>query len=243
MNVETLEHTTLAIADGPIQGATFSPNGKQVAYITNLRREGEPIAPEALWISSIDGGDAEPVLEFGLSSYLFGWSPDGRYLLYMGGPGKGRMAEWPAEVGPLWLIQPDGDNPRPLPGPFLGSYGYIPAWSPDSQWIVYTGWDVAGEYGCLLKGKTPNPNPKYPDCQFEGAGVYITNVSTGEVRRLATGIRPVWSPNSSVVAFLSRDSGATELWSIRIDGTDRRQLSSGGQEIDGATWLSEEEVR
>lgn len=59
------------------------------------------------------------------------WSPDGRYLLYIGGPGPG------GEEGPLMLLDiNEPAQPRPVAQrPFHGGL----AWHPEGQSFVYTG--------------------------------------------------------------------------------------------------------
>jgi TolB protein len=66
-------------------------------------------------------------------------------------------------------------------------------------------------------------------CQFIAQSVYTFNLDTGEARAIAHGISPVWSPDGSMVAFLSNQSGAPELWIVRADGTGLQQLTQDGQ--------------
>jgi Tol biopolymer transport system component len=182
-----------------------------------------------MWKVSAAGSDAQALFDL-ISGEVFGWSPDGTRVLYAGGPGinpDGTPIGTPVPGGPfsLWLMDPNGQNQRPLSRLSLSSWGFDPVWSPDSQWIALTDQDEDQEFGCYRT--TPPPDPE--NCQFEGAAIYIENVVTGEVRRLATGIEPVWSPDGSRLAFLSIQSGATEIWTIKTDGTDLQQLTADGQ--------------
>lgn len=240
IDVVSRERTIVAVVDGPVQGASISPDGQQIVYIGGLLIEGSNIAPEAMWIVSTAGSDTQPILVFGGMSYLFRWSPDGKHILYMGGPGVDKEEEVRNNFtarGPLWLIQPDGQNPRPLAGPFLGGYGYVPAWSPDGNWVAFTGIDEGKQFGCFP------PDASWPDCQFQGTGVYVENIFTGELRRLVSGVEPVWSPDGSMLAFLSDQSGALEVWTIQFDGTNLQQVTADGQPKTGVTWLREQEVQ
>lgn len=243
IDIETRERTILALVDGAVQGAAISPDGQQVVYVSGLRT-GENLYSEAMWMVSTAGSDAHPLFHFGGSAYLFSWSPDGRYLLYMGGPVVEREQTIPEEFasrGPLWLVELDGQNPRPFAGSFIAGFGYEPTWSPDGRWIAFTGLDQGQEFGCFPKNK--EAQPEWPGCQFQGTGVYIENIATEEIRRLASGIEPIWSPDGSMLAFLSNQSGATELWTVRMDGTELRRLTTDEQLKTGFAWASTWEVQ
>lgn len=261
LNVETNEHTPLQPSYKPY-GAAFSPDGQQVAFIDHgeTQEVHETIAwPDGLtdtvthrissfflFISPTHGDPPPPAAQVLQTDggYLFGWSPDGRYLLHTGGPGA--TQERAESAGPFWLHAADGSNPRNLPGPpLVGPYGsyFQPQWSPDSQWIAYSGRDPGMVDACQ---PPPGASPAR-GCEFEGAGIYIVNVHTKEVRRLAAGIRPVWSPDGSRLAFVSKHStsGIHSIWTAHINGADRRQLATVGpdKEIDTLIWLAENEER
>lgn len=243
IDIETSERTILTLVEGSVQGAAISPDGQNVVYISGLRTA-ENFNSYAMWMVSTAGSDAQPLFYFEGSAYVFGWSPDGKHILYMGGPGAGReqtTAEKFTSRGPLWLVEPDGQNPRPLVGSFVTGYGYEPAWSPDSQWVAFTGLDEGQEFGCFPQNK--ESQPQWPECQFQGTGVYIENIVTGEIRRLASGIAPVWSPDGSMLAFLSNESGATEIWTVRVDGMGLHQLTTDKQLKTGIIWTSAWEVQ
>ncbi|MBI4769804.1 MAG: PD40 domain-containing protein [Chloroflexi bacterium] len=214
IDVESGESTILAMIDGPVQGAALSPDGQNAVFMT---AGNEP--SETLWRVSTAGGDARPLFKPGGVSYVFGWSPDGSRILYTGEVGAGILG------GPLWLTEPDGQDRYPLSGSFLFGWGFQPVWSPDGQWIAFTGQEKDQDFGCLKRGGPPDPEK----CLFEGTAIYIENIVTGEIRRLALGIEPVWSPDGSMLAFISDQGGAVEIWTVRIDGTGLQQLTADGQ--------------
>ena len=64
---------------------------------------------------------------------------------------------------------------------------------------------------------------------YEGTSIYIQDVTSGEVRELSRGILPVWSPDGSMLAFLSNRTGNPEVWTVRTDGTELQQITSDGK--------------
>jgi len=224
------EYTTLAFTYGPPQGATISPEGSQIAYINRLDDTGN-----AVWTVSPAGSDANPLLQLNSTAgYLFEWSPDDQYILCLGcGSALEPIESAEQYKGPLWLIDPTGAVQNSLSGPFLAGRGFTPSWSPDGQWIAFTGLDEGNSFGC----ETENPN--WATCQYEGTAIYVENVSTSELRRLSAGINPVWSPDGSILAFLSTESGAPEVWTIRLDGSEIRQVTNDNQPKHEILWIPE----
>ena len=231
VDVETGEFTILALIDGPVQGAAISPDGQEIVYVAR-----SDLSYRTMWEVSSAGSDARPLFDLGGPSYVFGWSPAGSYILYAGGSNVGfkdAAAGTPVPGGPLWLIDLEGQNGRPLSGHFLFGWGFEPVWSPNGQWIAFTGPDTGQGFGCAQKDPRPDPET----CMFEGTAIYIENIQTGEVRRLTSGIEPVWSPDGSMLAFLSNQSGAPEVWVIRAEGTALQQLTADAQQKWWVAWV------
>ena len=219
IDVETGIATTLheTIFDDIYNGAAFSPDGQQVAFET----DGE------LWISSSVGGDAERVPGVENVHEFFGWSPDGQYLYHS------YRGDHHFYTGSL--IRSDGSGRRQLSGPgHTDPSSHPPVWSPDGRWIAYTGKDEDYERSCRA----------VVYCMFKGAGIYIVSVESGEVRRLARGVDPVWSPDSSMIAYRSIESGQPEDWVVRIDGSEPRKLVGDAHEYwdSDLKWLSAREA-
>ncbi|MCB9420943.1 MAG: PD40 domain-containing protein [Ardenticatenaceae bacterium] len=219
VDAETYEITTLALPQGPVQGAAISPDGQTIAYIDqNL-----PDTLGAMWFVSSAGSDAEPQFDAGNVSYLYpnAWSPDGSSIVYYGNCSEPLPKGESSLGGPLCTFDLHSQRCSALKIPFTG---FTPAWSPNSRYIAATG---------LTKGEIPcDPNTsssEWNDCLYKAQSIYIADVSTGESYQLTTGIAPVWSPDGSTIVFLSNRSGTSEVWSIDIISLSFQQLTTDGQ--------------
>lgn len=233
IDAETLTTVTLAVPPGPVQGATISPDGKTIAYITdNL-----PESLGALWFVSSAGGDAKPQMDTGDVSYLYphAWSPDGGRLVYYGSCNtSGTKGEGQAN-GPLCVVDVKTRERQALTVPFAA---HEPNWSPDGRYVAATGY-ASNEAPCDRSRRFQSIADA---CLYIGYSIYIADTVTGEVGELTSGIAPVWSPDGSMLAFLSNRSGAPEVWTINIADRELQQLTTDRQPkspYGQLMWLSE----
>jgi dipeptidyl aminopeptidase/acylaminoacyl peptidase len=223
VDVETGEVTDLAYDVGPPRGAAISPDGLRVVYI-GVRRS----YVKTVLMTSSAGADARQIFDV-TEGEIISWSPDGTTLLFTGGPGlnKDGTPMVPPSSSYLWLMAPDGSHQRPIdiPAVHVGAGGLLPLWSPDSQWLAFTGAEPISSFGCY--NSTPPPDEYL--CQFDSSAVYVVQVDSMRVTRLAPGIAGAWSPDGTRIAYLSNESGAPEIWTIRLDGTDPQQFTDDGR--------------
>jgi hypothetical protein len=231
VDAETLEVNQL-VFDGTNHGAAISPDGLTVAYIGTGSSTTSGI--HALWLVSSAGGDAAFQFNVGSVAQLYprAWSPNGLWIVYYGSCSESN------QIGPLCLFNSLTGERMTLNIPSFGGAG--PAWSPNNQYLAATGY-VRGERLC--EGDQLSPLEQ-ESCQFDdGHIIYVADIFTNKASQLTSGIAPIWSPDGSMLAFISKRRGAPEIWLIRADGTDLQQLTIDGQYKDPftLTWSAEVE--
>ncbi len=211
----------------------FSPRGAYIAFSRFT-----PYKPTRLFVMRWNGADLRPLPLFGGAVT---WSPSGR-LVYEGrGAADGTVGVWSArrdgsdahrlftlpvsdvgrivyqptgrwiailaaapgdKQGRIWLVHPDGSDFHPLPGD-----GGLPQefdFSPDGSRLIFT--EEASTYPFPYHIKTMN---------LEGA----------DVRTLAEGIAPAYSPTGRQIAY--RTGSPTDgLWVMRSDGSHKHPVAS-----------------
>jgi Tol biopolymer transport system component/DNA-binding winged helix-turn-helix (wHTH) protein len=99
-------------------------------------------------------------------------------------------------------------SPNPLTT-FLGAET-SPSFSPDGKTVAFS-WD--GE-------------------EKQYFHVFLISLSGGTVKKLTDGPQndhtPIWSPDGKQLAFLRRSENDTEIWLVKVDGSDPRKLTSIG---------------
>lgn len=97
---------------------SFSPDGKQVAYVTH---------PEmTLWKMNVDGSNRK---ELAQRAALPQWSPDGRWIAFMG------WNKEPNTPTKIRVISPDGSSMRqPVSSP---EWQGAPNWTPDGGGLIF----------------------------------------------------------------------------------------------------------
>ena len=103
------------------RSATWSPNGKYIAYLSDMSGEYE------IYMQAQDGSDKPIQLTSGADTYKYGiqWSPDSKKVL------------WTDRAGRLQYVNIDS---RKVTLVEKGEFGLIYSfdWSPDSKWITFS---------------------------------------------------------------------------------------------------------
>ena len=119
--------TRLTFDDGLQFGATWSPDGRFIAYSSDRGGKFD------IWVQQVSGGNPIQITKGPGQNWQPDWSPDGKYIAYRAESGQGGLFVIPALGG-------TGLERR------ISSFGYLPRWSPDgSQILLQTFFATWGE--------------------------------------------------------------------------------------------------
>jgi TolB protein len=149
-------------------------------------------------IADYDGAASTPVTRNGSINLSPVWSPDARSLAF---------TSFKQGYPDLYRAFPFERRPEQAVAAFQG-VNIAPAFSPDGRSLAMT------------LSKDGNPE------------IYVLTLASGAMRRLTrhAGIdsEPSWSPNGRQIAFLSDRAGSPNIYVMDAEGTNVRQLTSGG---------------
>ncbi len=182
---------------GPETRAALSDDGRQVAF--SARYEGTLEA----YVMPVDGGS--PVrLTYDGSAEVVGWTPDGR-VLYRTGAHAGLPSVQLVEVDPTTLER------RLLPLA-QASEG---VWQPASKTLFFTRLPKQGSSTKRYRGGWIENLWRYTDGEAEAVPLAPDFPGTSR--------NPMWW--NGRLQFVSDRDGTMNLWSMKPDGTDLRQLT------------------
>jgi imidazolonepropionase-like amidohydrolase/Tol biopolymer transport system component len=183
------------------QQARFSPDGKQIAFLSDAG------GGDNLWVMNVDGSGARAVTkeDFRLLNNP-AWHPSGKYLLAR----KHYTGTRSAGSGEIWLYHVDGDaaknkgvqlNEKPNWQKDLGE----PAISPDGKYLYYS------------QDTTPGRVFEYnKNSNGEIYKIFRQDLSDGSVEPFVTGpggaVRPTPSPDGKYLAFVRRVRNQSTLF-------------------------------
>src|SRR5215469_14535679 len=110
--------TRITFDDGLQIGATWSPDGRYIAYASNRGGKFD------IWVQQVSGGDPVQVTKGPAANWEPDWSPDGKFIAYRSEESKGGIFIAPTLGG--------ADLARKIT-----SFGYYPRWSPEGSRILF----------------------------------------------------------------------------------------------------------
>ncbi len=197
----------------------WSPDGKQLAFITQAEGEKDKEKPQ-LYLMPAEGGDARQVCKMPNGVSDLTWAPDGSRIAFISLEGEEPKND-PKVISPgrhrrLWTVRPDHAIPEPVVADGITVWEY--SWSPDSKQLALyystgpgdTDW-YRGQIGVVGAGG--------------GAVRQLTHLSW-QARALA------WSPDSKQIAYISGrwsdpGRGSGEIFTVSLENGQTRNLTPG----------------
>jgi dipeptidyl aminopeptidase/acylaminoacyl peptidase len=165
--IDGVEPRQLTHSDAHDDNPRWSPNGREIAFVTNRSAGREWNTVSEIWVVTAVGGDERMLIGGDTARFSSPcWSPDGTHLALVG--------NWDAEAGgavndDLWLIHAGGGKPRNLSESFDRSIGdsamsdvftpsrATPVWTSDGQQVCCLASDSGSThlYSFDLNGNEP----------------------------------------------------------------------------------------
>lgn len=172
--------------------------------------DGRFVAYEAendIWSVDVESGRAARLTTNVAADRSAAWSPDGREIVFA-------SSRWNRPA--LYVMSARGEREalrRITPEGFSGA---VPVWTRDGQWILFT----------ATRGES-----------FYSREIYRVPAAGGAPERLTPddGARnnlPAVSPDGNAVGYISDRSGFLNIWLMKADGTDQRQLTKVDEDQD-----------
>ncbi|MCM3903069.1 MAG: protein kinase [Pyrinomonadaceae bacterium] len=231
--------------DDGMRGLSWTPDGK---IIYRSVAGGNP----NVWIMAADGNGQRQLSTNASQNFDPVVSPDGRYIVW---------AYQRSGNTNLWRMDLDGANSRQLT---TGVGEYLPAYSPDGKWILYTAYDPASSFWSIWKisaeGGAPvrmtdkesalpsiSPDGKWFACNYqeEPGGAYkiaILPFAGGQPAKMfdipgSFGRTIHWTADGRDLTYVDTKGGVSNIWLQSLAGGAPRQLTDfKDQRIFGFAW-------
>ncbi len=192
-DIEKKQEKRLTEGSYTVSDGQFSPDGTRVSYTTRPTPGADDGGFSDVWVLTVASGDKTKLVENAGSDDNARWSPDGRWIAYIGSTDK------PGGVDPtnLYLIAAAGGTPKQIATKFDLNVG-TPVWSRDGGSIYFSA------------------------NTLEANEVFRCDVASGTVSQLTrsggvTGIGEISADGKTIVGTMSGAKQPTEIYRTNAD--------------------------
>jgi Tol biopolymer transport system component len=201
-----------------------------------------------IWSMATDGSAQTRLLavhDVGVDYSLPAWSPGGdriAFTKWTNASGSATNVRAEDQTASIWLMAADGTNPQLVVDGDPGQ-AWIPAWSPDGQWIAYTLNPAAGAVAEPQPQPNSAPGTIGPPSGTPGSEIWLVHPDGTGARRITDAaqdaLAATWSPDGRSIAFIAGASGGTDVHVASVIETglaDDRALAADPANDWGPAW-------
>lgn len=208
-------------------GPVWSPDGQKILFYSDLGNYNWDIL-----VMAVDGSNQINITKNKKFNTGANWSPDSTHIAYKSSTFSTSLDS--PDDDALYIVRADGIGRQQLPSPGDYTMPDRPVWSPDGTKLAFSYTQVKKEE------KTENGESTLSTNTFVSVG--IINADGSKFLQLheepytlnpyspSDFADPVWSPDGSQLAFISKLDGYTEIYLINVDGSNLLRLTNS--EID-----------
>jgi TolB protein len=208
----------------PSASPSWSPDGKQIAFVGNV----EPDNPD-IFIMNADGSGLRRLTAFPGDDSHPHWAANGRIVFNSAQTTPDLKAEWSRQWHEVFSINPDGTDLRQHTR--CKTVCTYPSLSPDGNKILFRKVLDTPGFNWDLSSSKRNSEVFVADVNGENE-VNISNSAAFDGW-------PMWSPDSKRLLFTSNRMGPANvghIFLVNADGSGLTQLSSGSWSYQQASW-------
>src|SRR5882724_4433863 len=190
----------------------WSPDGTRIVFESG-HDDGSGSFIGSISVMNADGSNVRRLTNYPGFDYSPKWSPDGTKIAFV----RGDIFDQSSRE--IYVTNADGSNVQRLTS--YPTWNADPRWSPDGTKIAF----VRRRVG----------TPQCPSGAFCSYEIYVMNANGTNQTRLtdspAGDYSPIFSPDSSKIAFISHRDGNSDIYVMNADGSSQTRLTNSAAEV------------